>query len=206
MPQKRFLQYIRDLSFEEKLVMWGSVLCFISAFLPWYRDIDRFGTGFQFLGITGPLYLVGLFFAALGLTIFGTLFIKRVRQKILDFGFQMTNFYLLSAGFLLFLLILTNSVYFHENFGVNITSKEFRFGMLIGFIGVGLLFVGTFLQRRSRGLSLNIEDILSDNVGQKPLVELPGRPHQPLEPSSNPSNAASKPESEYSQTDQGRII
>ena len=87
MPQKRFFQHIRDLSFEEKLVMWGALFSFASAFLPWYRDIDRFGTGFQFLGITGPLYLVGLFFAALGLTIFGTLFIKRVQQKILAFGF-----------------------------------------------------------------------------------------------------------------------
>lgn len=189
MPQKKITQSIfslravRELSFEQKVIALGGLLSIISVFFPWYQDVDRFGTGFTFLGITGPLYLVGVLFFVAGALALGTVLNAKVKQKILNFGFKLTNFYYLSAGFLLFLLILTNSVYFHENFGVNITAKEFRFGMILAFMGTGLLLLGAFFQRNARSLhSLDADIFETPSSPSRPLVEYPDRSHQDIQP------------------------
>lgn len=210
MPQKRLSQYFRELSFEQKMIAFGGILAAISVFMPWYQDVDRFETGFKFYGITGPLYLVGLFFLATGLSILGTLFVNRIKLRVENFGFKLVHFYLACGGFLLFLLILTNSVYFHQNFGVNITAKEFRFGMVLAFIATGLILAGGFFLRRSRP-KMTGADLFGDEVSSS-LLQTEKRPHQTLE---NPTGREMHPQTsetvkrtspEIDNAGQGRIL
>lgn len=179
MPQKRLSQYFRELSFEQKMIAFGGLLAVISVFMPWYQDVDRFETGFKFYGITGPLYLVGLFFLATGLSILGTLFVNRIKARVENFGFKLAHFYLACGGFLLFLLILTNSVYFHQNFGVNITAKEFRFGMVLAFIATGLILAGGFFLRKVRP-KLTGADLFGNEISSS-FLEMEKRSHQALQ-------------------------
>ncbi len=204
MPYKRFSQRVREMLFDQKLVMTGAFLYGVSVFMPWYSDLDRFGTGFSFLGITGPLYLVGILFLVSGLVSLGTLFVNSVRQRVLNFGLEMRRFYTLSGSFLLFLLLLTNSVYFHENFGVNITSKDFRFGMVLAFVGVFLqLFGGLVTQKKSHSaLHSDLFDAAhhrSENTENKPLVEFPQRDHGNISPENHQNHSS------HSSDHQGRI-
>lgn len=210
MPQKRFFQYYRELSFEQKMIAFGGLLAAISVFMPWYQDIDRFETGFKFYGITGPLYLVGLFFLATGLSILGTLFVNRIKARVENFGFKLAHFYLVCGGFLLFLLILTNSVYFHQNFGVNITAKEFRFGMVFAFFATGLILAGGFFLRRARP-KLSGADLFGNEIFSS-LLETEKRPHQTLEKpagrEARPQNSETVPRSsaDIDNAGQGRIL
>lgn len=158
--------------------MAGGFLAAISVFMPWYQDLDRFNTGFEFYGITGPLYLVGLFFLATGALILGSLFVASVRDKIKKLGFQLSHFYSLSAGFLGFLFVLTNSVYFHENFGVNITEKAFRFGMVFAVVGIFSLFVGSVFLGRERPKTTS-SDLFGESLDEV-LEQRPSREHQTL--------------------------
>lgn len=209
MPQKRLIQYYRELSFEQKMVACGGFLAVSSVFMPWYQDLDRFETGFKFYGITGPLYLVGLFFLAMGLTVLGTIFVGRIKVRVENFGFKLSHFYLLSGGFLFFLLILTNSVYFHQNFGVNITAKEFRFGMVFAFIATGLLLAGGFFLRRMRP-RLSGNDLFGDQMTSS-LLEVEKRPHQTLEKISPEHDApqtvgdAMRQQNEMDNSEHGRV-
>ena len=158
--------------------MMGGILAAISVFMPWYQDLDRFNTGFEFYGITGPLYLVGLFFLATGIVILGSLFVSRVRDRIKKMGFQLSHFYSLSAGFLAFLFVLTNSVYFHENFGVNITEKSFRFGMIFAVLGIFSLFMGSVFLARERPKTMS-HDLFGESLDEV-LAQRPSREHQTL--------------------------
>ena len=48
------------LSQAEKVVTIGAILTIVSLFLPWYRDLDAWQKGEVFLGVTGPLSMIGL--------------------------------------------------------------------------------------------------------------------------------------------------
>ncbi len=194
MPQKRPGQYIQELSLAQKLVMVGGILAAISVFMPWYSDLDRFNSGAQFYGITGPLYLVGLFFLATGCLIVSTFFAGNMKRRIQDSGLKIRNFYMIAAGFLAFLLVLTASVYFHENFGTNISEKDFRFGMTIAVLGILSLFAGSVLLGRERP-KLTGDDLFGGTL-EEPLTEFAPRAHQTL---------TDMPESEKESIPQGKI-
>ncbi|MBI4231741.1 hypothetical protein HY605_00795, partial [Candidatus Peregrinibacteria bacterium] len=66
-----FKSRLKKLAISKKLILVGSGLMVVSAFLPWYSDLDRFKIGDTFLGITGPLYLVGFLVLLAGLASFG---------------------------------------------------------------------------------------------------------------------------------------
>ncbi len=169
MATRSFLDRIRELSSEQKFVFYGSAIMAMSALMPWYSDLDSFRTGDTFLGVTGPMYLVGLLFLALGGIACATLFSRTVRDKIDHIFSSLGNFYMISAGFSAFLLLLTNSVFFHPRFGVNVVIKETRFGMLFALSGVILLGVGAYIMRKRqhRHGHLDLESTY------EPLIKMP---------------------------------
>lgn len=168
---KRILQHLQGFSSEQKFVFWGSVAMIVSVFLPWYSDLDAFKTGDMFLGITGPLYLAGLLILGVGVVSATTLLSRNMRDKMERIFSLIGNFYVMSAGFSGFLLLLVNSVYFHPKFGVNIAIKESRVGMFLAFGGVVLLAFGGYLMRK-RQRAYHHVDIESN---YEPLIKMPER-------------------------------
>ncbi len=150
MPQKRFLNLIQGLSFEKKLVAAGSFLLAISLFLPWYQDLDTFHTGDTFSGISGPMYLAGLSFLIIASGNLLLLTINDLGIRLPMASLRSPRTYLYSGIFTFYLLILINSVYFHRNFGVNITMKQSGFGTFIAFIAAALMTVGGYLNTRQK--------------------------------------------------------
>jgi hypothetical protein len=90
-----------------------------------------------------------------------------VRDKVERIFSKLSTFYLMAGGFCGFLLLLANSVYFHPKFGVNISIKESRFGMLLALAGVVVVFVGAYLLRKRQVRYAHLDEKL------EPLVEMP---------------------------------
>jgi len=136
-----------------KLIGIGSLLTFVSVFLPWYADLDRFNTGDKFIGLGGPLYLLGfliMVLAATSLMLFGY---KMFGKKTPSLPLEEAHYQIFVGAMSLFLLVITSSIYFHSKFGVNITMKEMRFGMIMAFIGSGLILLGGLKLNKARGVS-----------------------------------------------------
>ncbi|MFA6550256.1 MAG: hypothetical protein WCT36_02785 [Candidatus Gracilibacteria bacterium] len=166
MPTKRLSQIISEMPFENKLIALGGLITALSVFLPWYQDIDAFKTGDMFLGITGPLYLIGVIMLLLGTGTVLTMISQKWKDKVARLGIELPMAHIMVAAFDLFLLVMTNSVYFHAKFGVNIMLKEFRFGMVAAFIGVGFMLIGGIFERRKGGVKWDTK------AESKPLIDI----------------------------------
>lgn len=178
MPRKHLSHLFSALPFESKLVFIGSLALLVSVFMPWYEDIDAFHMGDMFLGVTGPLYMVGFVLLLIsGLTLYTAVSDKKIEKLPLE----KPHLNLLVGISSLFLLVLTASVYFHTKFGVNITMKEMRFGMIAAFIGASLVALGGFLENKKNHSGF---DTLEGKI--EPLItiskedRIPGeiRPHE----------------------------
>jgi hypothetical protein len=140
-----------NLPLPQKLIGGGALLALIGSLLPWYHDFDAFNHGVQFLGVTGPLYLVG--FIIISLSIFSLILtgFYLLEKNLPDLPMKESLVYILSGATGLFLLLIANSVYFHKDFGTNITSKEYGIGMMIVLVGAIAVTLGGILQSRESG-------------------------------------------------------
>lgn len=150
-----------------KWVILSSGVVALSTLMPWYLDRDAFGVGARYLGLNGPLFLVGwtLLLTALGVGLWNLMpaMGRSVPRLPLNEGTLFTAIGLQN----LFLLLIANSVFFHPKFGVNITLKETQFGMLVAFGGVLLMIWSGYQKMRQESKpSIRIEE-------EAPLIRMP---------------------------------
>ena len=169
MPNKRINQFISELSLPKKILGLGVVLMAFSLFFPWYQDKDTFGTGVEFSGITGPLFLMGLSVLALSGLCVAAIILSAKGKKIPFLPFKTSVLYLFTGLFSFYVLIVANSIYFHPYFGLNITFKQSRFGMFIAFIAASLITIGGYLDSRDRSSVLKE---FHDEIGE-PVIKVP---------------------------------
>lgn len=194
MPTKNVSQIFAELSFEKKLLGVGSVLLILSLFLPWYQDLDSFKTGDMFLGITGPLYLVGYSLLILAAMNVAMLFAEINGRKIPYLTVKPSAFFFATGLITFFMLLVVNSVYFHAKFGVNITLKQSQFGMFFAFIAASFITIGGYLSTRDKASLLKeFEDETRDPFMQLPKQEKSResiRPNVVIEPAVDPVQIA----------------
>lgn len=142
----------------QKLIGFGAIIALISTVLPWYSDIDMYNTGERFIGVTGPLYLVGYIIIALSIFSIILTGFYLLNKKIPALPMKESLVYILSGVVSLSLLIIANSVYFHPEFGVNITSKEYGIGMMLALIGSVAILIGGIMQQRESGTSRLVKE------------------------------------------------
>jgi len=169
-----------------KLIGVGSALTFVGVFLPWYADLDKFNTGDQFLGISGPLYLLGFLIMALAVTSLALFGARMLEKKIPSLPLEEAHYQIFVGAMSLFLLVITSSIYFHSKFGVNITMKEMRFGMIMSFVGSFFVLFGGLKMNKARGVSfetagkldklIDVEDPLGQDRIQKDIKIAPAEP------------------------------
>jgi len=142
----------------QKLIGIGSVVVIVSSFLTWYKDVDAFSHGGAYLGVTGPLYLIGYVIVCLSIFSLSLASFYVLDKKIPSLPIKESMAYILVGSISLFLLLIANSIYFHPQFGLNIASKEYGAGMILAFIGSILTIVGGVSQSKESGTSRLIEE------------------------------------------------
>lgn len=140
---KRFKSNWRKYSLEGKMAFLGSFTMMAGLFLPWYKDVDNYDATQTFLGISGPLYLAGLFIGSAALIGIFIGFNKLSNRSEKFLGAEYKTVYIAQSFFAIFMTILAASVYFHPKFGFNLLEKEAGVGMYLTFFSaVTTLFSG----------------------------------------------------------------
>lgn len=160
-----------------KLVIAGSFISIVGVFLPWYNDIDKYGFGDMFLGISGPLYLAGIIVLLSGIVSFSMIAFRLFDKPLPKLPLKEEQFYAFSSSVSLTMLILSISVFFHNNFGVSLIDKSVGVGIYLGLFGSGVVMLGAIMALRTRGISFDVEGNL------EPLIEVNDehRETQPLD-------------------------
>ena len=164
MPQENIIDKIGRLPLGLKLAGFGSLFTFLSVFLPWYADIDTFNTGEKYIGLSGPLYLLGFLIFALAVSSLFLVGFRLFGKKLPKIPLEEAHFHIFVGAMSLFLLVITSSIYFHPKFGVNITMKEMKFGMIMSFIGTISVLLGGIKLNKDKGVSFDIEGKLNSLI------------------------------------------
>lgn len=180
------------LSRHTKMIGLGSLILAISTFLPWYSDTDSYNIGYEFLGVTGPTSFIGisiLLLAAASLWLFSYHLFER---RVPNFSIREGAIHLFTSIQSIFLLVIVNSIYFNPRFGVNITFKESRFGMVFAFLGAIMFLAGAYIQNRDE-LAVDHEHgkleplIKLEHAKAEPAVSTPSKPVATLQSKQNAS-------------------
>ncbi len=171
---KRIKSKLMRLPMAQKLIGIGSIVIIVSSFLVWYKDVDAFNRGGVYLGITGPLYLIGYVSVCLSVFSLALVSFHLLDKKIPSLPIKESMVYISGGAISLFLLIIANSIYFHPQFGLNITSKEYGIGMILAFIGSISVIVGGVLQSKESGTSRLIKEFQEEAKlpDSDPVIEL----------------------------------
>lgn len=168
------IQRFKRFPSSKKIIFFGGVLVFLSAFLPWYSDIDRFRVGNTFLGVTGPLYLAGLLVLIAGAVSVGFIVLQLMKKPLPKVPLSESQMYILSGSSVIFMVVLAASVYFHSKFGVNLADKSAGIGMFMAIIGGSILVLGGLFLKKAR-----VSDNLEEEGVVQPLIKIEDRePHR----------------------------
>ncbi len=148
-------------------------MVFLSAFLPWYSDVDRFRIGNTFLGITGPLYLAGLLIMIVGAISIGYIVLQLLKKPLPNIPLSESQTYVFGGSSVIFMVVLAASVYFHSKFGVNLADKSAGIGMFTAIIGGSILVMGGLFLKKTRP-----SDDFDEEGFIQPLIKIDDRePH-----------------------------
>jgi hypothetical protein len=186
MATRRLQHGLKKLDVTRKWVLFASTLVALSTILPWYEDLDAFGAGDLYLGITGPLFLVGLMILASAVMVISWIVLPLMGKRLPSLPVKEGALFAFLGVQDLLLLLVANSVFFHPKFGVNITLKDTRFGMIVAFLGVILMiWSGYQLYRRDRKFNERITS--SEPVVRMPEVQEEHRPMRRVAPDTETS-------------------
>jgi hypothetical protein len=159
---QRIQQGFLRLSLSRKVLLIGSAVLMLSPLMPWYDNRNGFGIGESLLGIQGPLFMAGFMVAVCGAIGFFNLFLPLMGKHFFDLRKKNGGLAMLLGFEALMVLVLANSVFFHPEFGTNVSHKTTRFGMIVAFVGLGLMIGAGYLLRRQEksGQVEEIEDIM----------------------------------------------
>lgn len=186
MAMAHIQQGFQKLSGSMKLVGIGSLILAISTLLPWYADLDAFQVGDMFLGVTGPASFVGIGILLLSLGSFGIFMAHLLEKRVFKLPVKESVYHLFVGIESLFLLFIVNSIFFHTKFGVNISLKESRFGMLLALISAAVITVGGYyelkMERKTEDYIGKLEPLVQvkPEIQPKPMPPMASRSHQPI--------------------------
>lgn len=186
MPPRSLNSLWSRIDVTRKWVLLSCAAVALSTVLPWYADLDAFGAGDLYLGVTGPLFLVGLLILASAIFTAAWILLPVFEKKLPSLPVsEGAVFVFLSVQNLVGLLI-ANSVFFHPKFGVNITLKETGFGMILAFVGALVMFWSSYnLMKKSTRPAFSVETqkgdrtarpMMSASMSSRPTVAVPPRP------------------------------
>lgn len=174
----------------------GLTVSSVSLFMPWYSDVDAFNAGASYLGITGPTSMLGVSLLILNVITMGLITFRFRFEKDARLPISRKVLEKIHGPVYLYMIFLMMSVYFSDDFGINLANKTAGFGAYVGAAGAFISTVGGL--RRSKEIQESIpelvEDIITENTDatremwaqqQEIARKLEHRDQQPITPPSS---------------------
>lgn len=182
MSFSHFRHQFETLSLSRKAILIGSLITIIGTLLPWYQDLDLYGAGDIYLGVTGPLFSIGLLILLSAVVVGGVFTLPLLGRRFPKIGVEPSFLALFIGAEDLLLVFIARLIYLHPKFGVNITLKDSRFGMMLTFIGLVVMIWGAYTTR----VQETRERKRAESMPIQPLIDLPPqRSHTPVTPRAN---------------------
>jgi len=175
MASRRLKTSLSRMDVTRKWILLSCAILALSTLLPWYEDLDAFGAGDLYLGITGPLFLVGLMVLVSAVFVGSWIVLPLKGKRLPELPVKEGALFAFLGVQDLVLLLVANSVFFHPKFGVNITLKDTKFGMIMAFVGVILMIWSGYQLYRAERRPIR-------EANREPLVKMPESPsdHRPI--------------------------
>lgn len=146
MISRRLQNELKSLSFSDKVLGIAIILSMISVFFPWYQESDPWGGNPEkYLGVTGPLYLIGTVIFLISLITLYYFYRSTIRKIENNLPVSPEMLYIIGGSLILFFTIIEFSIYFHSKFGINPLRKEARFGMILAVLSASCTIILGFL-------------------------------------------------------------
>ncbi|MBI4127218.1 hypothetical protein HY463_00750 [Candidatus Peregrinibacteria bacterium] len=189
--------YLR-LSGAEKAILIGSGITMLSPLLPWYDSIKGYIPE-TIIGVSGPLFLVGLLTMIFGAVTFFQIFWPMIgRSQTKRNIASLANF----CGFqAILMLIISNSVFFSPDYGISVTHKGTRFGMFFVFIGAVLMIFGAYFAKKRAGKTNFVSREVQNTYPSEPIVAVDARERYRAMSSNARSNLWQKQSSPFARLD-----
>jgi hypothetical protein len=146
-----------------KGLLIGLTLSTIALFLPWYSDVDTFGSGISYMAISGPASLLGISMLLVNVSAIGFIIYSSIYKRDASLVFTRTFLEKWSGPLYLYMTFVIASVYFHSDFGINVTEKSASFGMYIGALSALITIFSAFVLKSEDFSHVNpaiVEDVL----------------------------------------------
>lgn len=128
----------------DKLIFVGSILTMTSVIMPWYDNKNSYGIGESYLGIQGPLFMIGMLTLLFSGICFFKLFLPFLGRNFFKSSYEIGKLSFLMGLQSLLMLIVANSIFYHPDFGGTVANKVIRFGMFFAFLGTAMLITGGY--------------------------------------------------------------
>lgn len=174
---KRVQQGFLRLPFARKAILVSSAILMVSPLLPWYDNRNGVGIGETFLGIQGPLFLIGVLVLSFGAINFFNMFFPLMGKNFFQLR-KRSGITAILLGFQsLFLILIANSIFFHPSFGGEV-SKGTRFGMVVAFGAIAVMLLAGFITHKKEKKG---ENDAFDDFFQNPEAYMPEPEPEPIQ-------------------------
>jgi hypothetical protein len=165
------------LPFLKKLILLSSLVAMISTVAPWYDQRNSVGIGDTYLGVQGPLGIIGLIVLGCAAVTFFNLFFPLLGRNFFNLK-RKGGVVAMALGLeSLLLLAVSNVIFYNPEFGLSISNKSTRFGMMMAFFSVGIMVVAGYFARKNEKNELedSEEFVLPErNVGESVQSDVRG--------------------------------
>jgi len=145
---QRMKQGFLRLPFVKKSVMVAGAATAVSTLMPWYDMRNSVGIGNTYLGIQGPLFVVGLLVLGFGAASFLNLFLPLAGKSFFNLKRKGGVVSMVLGAQSLLLLLVANTTFYHPDFGLALSNKTTRFGMMMAFLSAGLMVISGYFARK----------------------------------------------------------
>ncbi len=157
----------------KKVILTSSAALMVSTVMPWYDLRNSFGVGDTYLGIQGPLFVIGFLVLGCAVVSFFNMFFPLMGRQFFNLRKRGGSTAMLLGGQALLLLLVANSIFYHPDFGASVSSKATRFGMVIAFASIGMMIIAGWIARRKESeegeAQTAAEDILEETT---PVIQV----------------------------------
>ncbi|MFA5855371.1 MAG: hypothetical protein WC846_03785 [Candidatus Gracilibacteria bacterium] len=136
------------LPFVKKAVMVAGAATTVSTLMPWYDMRNSVGIGNTYLGVQGPLFVVGMLVLGFGAVSFLNLFLPLAGKSFFNLKRKGGATSMILGAQSLLLLLVANTTFYHPNFGLALSNKTTRFGMMMAFLSAGLMIISGYFARK----------------------------------------------------------